>query len=100
FLKTMEYLKTHRPDAIILVDYPGFNIRIAERAKKLGIPVIWYISPQIWAWHRSRLYTLARVVDRMLVIFPFEVSLYREENVDVVHVGHPLFDVITVDKTR
>jgi lipid-A-disaccharide synthase len=100
FLKTMEYLKTHRPDAIVLVDYPGFNIRIAERAKKLGIPVIWYISPQIWAWHRSRLYTLARVVDRMLVIFPFEVGLYREEGVDVVHVGHPLFDVITVDKTR
>lgn len=100
FLGTVAYLKQHRPDALILIDYPGFNIRIAERAKRLGIPVIWYISPQIWAWHRSRLYTLARIVDRMLVIFPFEVNLYREENVDVVHVGHPLFDVITVDKSR
>lgn len=100
FMNTVAFLRKFRPDAIVLVDYPGFNIRIAERAKRLGIPVVWYISPQIWAWHRSRLYTLARVVDRMIVIFPFEVGLYREENVDVVHVGHPLFDVIEADMSR
>ncbi|MBI5155135.1 lipid-A-disaccharide synthase [Candidatus Poribacteria bacterium] len=100
FQSTVEYLQRTRPDAIILVDYPGFNLRIARKAKELGIPVIWYISPQIWAWHRSRLYTLARVVDKMLVIFPFEVGLYREENVDVQHVGHPLFDTIDITMTR
>ena len=100
FLETEAYLKKHRPDAIVLIDYAGFNIRMAERAKRLGIPVIWYISPQIWAWHKERIRILARVVDLMLVIFPFEVGLYRSKGVDVVHVGHPLFDVIRVDKSR
>lgn len=100
FLDTENYLKEHRPDAIILIDYAGFNIRMAERAKRLGIPVIWYVSPQIWAWHRERIHTLARVVDLMLVIFPFEVSLYRAKTVEVVHVGHPLFDVMKIDQTK
>ena len=100
FLDTEEYLRNHRPDAIILIDYAGFNIRMAERAKRLGIPVIWYISPQIWAWHKERIHTLARVVDLMIVIFPFEVSLYRKKDVDVVHVGHPLFDLIRIDQTK
>jgi lipid-A-disaccharide synthase len=100
FLDTENYLKEHRPDAIILIDYAGFNLRMAERAKKLGIPVIWYVSPQIWAWHKERIHTLARVVDLMMVIFPFEVGLYRAKNVHVEHVGHPLFDVITIDQTK
>lgn len=100
FLDTEAYLREHRPDAIILVDYAGFNIRMADRAKRLGIPVVWYISPQIWAWHKERIHTLARVVDLMIVIFPFEVSLYKAKNVDVVHVGHPLFDLIKIDRTK
>jgi lipid-A-disaccharide synthase len=100
FLATEAYLKEHRPDAIILIDYAGFNIRMAERAKRLGIPVIWYISPQIWAWHKERIHTLARLVDLMLVIFPFEVGLYRQKNVECVHVGHPLFDVMNIDQTK
>ncbi|MCC6547066.1 lipid-A-disaccharide synthase [Candidatus Sumerlaeota bacterium] len=100
FLDTEEYLRAHRPDAIILIDYAGFNIRMAERAKRLGIPVVWYISPQIWAWHKERIHTLARVVDLMIVIFPFEVSLYRAKDVDVAHVGHPLFDLINIDQTK
>ncbi|MEQ8820935.1 MAG: lipid-A-disaccharide synthase [Sumerlaeia bacterium] len=100
FYATVDHLREWQPDALILVDYPGFNIRIAEKAKQLGIPVIWYISPQIWAWHKSRLYTLAKLVDKMLVVFPFEVGLYREENVDVEHVGHPLFDLIKVERSR
>ncbi len=100
FLETEAYLREHRPDAIVLVDYAGFNIRMADRAKRLGIPVIWYISPQIWAWHKERIHTLARVVDLMMVIFPFEVGLYRAKNVDVVHVGHPLFDLIKIDQTK
>ncbi len=94
------FLRDKKPDGVILVDYPGFNLRIAEKAKKYGIPVIWYISPQIWAWHHDRLYKLAKYVTRMMVVFPFEVPLYKEENVDVVHVGHPLFDVIEVIKSR
>lgn len=100
FLDTEEYLREHRPDAIILIDYAGFNIRMAERAKRLGIPVVWYISPQIWAWHKERIHTLARVVDLMIVIFPFEVGLYRARNVNVVHVGHPLFDLVKIDQTK
>ncbi len=100
FLDTEKYLRDHRPDAIILIDYAGFNIRMAERAKRLGIPVIWYISPQIWAWHKERIHTLARVVDLMIVIFPFEVSLYRAKSVDVVHVGHPLFDLVKIDQSK
>lgn len=98
--QTEDWLRRNRPDAVILVDYPGFNLQIAEKAKKMGIPVVWYISPQIWAWHHNRLYKLAKVVDRMIVIFPFELPLYREEGVDAVHVGHPLFDVIKIDMTR
>lgn len=100
FAITKNALIKAKPDALILVDYPGFNIRIAEWANRRGIRVVWYISPQVWAWHRSRLYKLARIVDKMLVVFPFEVGLYREEGVDVEHVGHPLFDVIRVDSTR
>jgi len=100
FLDTEEYLRQNRPDAIILIDYAGFNLRMAERAKKLGIPVIWYVSPQIWAWHKERIHTLAKVVDLMMVIFPFEVGLYRAKNVHVEHVGHPLFDVIKIDQTK
>lgn len=100
FLDTEEYLRKHRPDALILIDYPGFNLRMAERAKRLGIPVIWYISPQIWAWHRERIHTLARVVDHMIVIFPFEHGLYKARNVQVSYVGHPLFDLIKIDQTK
>lgn len=100
FTQTENYLKRHRPDAIILIDYAGFNIRMAARARRLGIPVIWYISPQIWAWHKERITTLAKVVDLMLVIFPFETGLYRAKGVEVVHVGHPLFDVIKLDQTK
>ncbi|CAN5351986.1 lipid-A-disaccharide synthase [soil metagenome] len=100
FQDTEAYLAVNRPDAIILIDYAGFNIRMAERAKRLGIPVIWYISPQVWAWHKERIHTLARIVDLMIVIFPFEVKLYSEKNVQVAHVGHPLFDLIKIDQTK
>lgn len=100
FLDTEEYLRRHRPDCIILVDYPGFNIRMAERAKRLGIPVIWYISPQIWAWHKERIHTLARVVDHMIVIFPFELGLYKAKSVEATYVGHPLFDLIKIDQSK
>ena len=79
-------------DLLVLVDYPGFNLRLARHAKALGVPVAYYISPQVWAWKKGRLKTIAACVDRMLVIFPFEVDFYRAAGVPAVYVGHPLLD--------
>jgi len=84
----------YKPDAIILIDYPGFNLRIAEWAKKKGIPVIYYISPQVWAWKESRVKAIRKNVDKMLVILPFERAFYKKWNFDVEYVGHPLADVV------
>ena len=83
-----------KPDALVLIDYPGFNLRIAKWARKQGIPVIYYISPQIWAWHRSRVYDIRRDVDKMLVILPFEQAFFREYGMEVEYVGHPLLDAL------
>lgn len=87
-------------DAVVLIDFPDFNLRLAKEAKRLGIPVIYYISPQVWAWRKGRLAKIARVVDKMLVVFPFEVSLYRQVGVDVEYVGHPLADTVKCSLTR
>jgi len=84
----------YKPDAIILVDYPGFNMRIAEFAKQAGIKVFYYISPQIWAWKQSRVHKIKRTVDRMFVILPFEEEFYHRFNYKVDFVGHPLLDAI------
>jgi len=86
-------------DAVVLIDFPDFNLRLAKEAKRLGIPVIYYISPQVWAWRKGRLDKIARIVDKMLVVFPFEVSLYRQVGVDVEYVGHPLADTARCDLT-
>jgi lipid-A-disaccharide synthase len=83
-----------RPAAAVLIDFPDFNLRLAKELKKRGVPVVYYISPQVWAWRRGRVKTIAQVVDRMLVLFPFEVDFYRRFGVDVVHVGHPLVDEV------
>jgi len=85
-----------RPDLIILIDYPEFNLLIAGRAKRHGIPVMYYVSPQIWAWRSKRIDTIRRRVDRMVVILPFEKKLYQEAGVKVSFVGHPLLDLIEV----
>jgi lipid-A-disaccharide synthase len=84
----------YQPDALILIDFPGFNLRMATWAKKQGIRVIYYISPQIWAWKTSRVHTIKRVVDRMITILPFEQEFYQKFNIDVDYVGHPLLDTI------
>ena len=88
-------IKKFAPDAIILIDYPGFNIKIAKFAHKLGIKVYYYISPQVWAWKKRRVYTLKKVVDKMLVILPFEKEFYNEYDVDAHFVGHPLLDELS-----
>jgi len=82
------------PDALVLIDYPGFNLRIAKWAKKQGIQVIYYISPQIWAWHTSRVHDIKRDVDKMLVILPFEQDFYKQYGVEAEFVGHPLLDAL------
>ena len=82
------------PDVLILVDYPGFNLRIAEFAKKNGIKVFYYISPTVWAWHESRVKTIKKYVDKMFVILPFEQEFYQKHNYKVDFGGHPLTDVI------
>ena len=97
-LRNIEFCKKDilefRPDAVILVDYPGFNLRIAEFAHKAGLKVIYYISPQIWAWKQSRVHQIKKYVDLMLVILPFEKSFYDKFDFPVHFVGHPLLDAI------
>ncbi len=85
-------LAEDRPDLVVLIDFPDFNLRVARQAAKRGIPVVYYISPQIWAWRRSRIRQIAKDVTHMIVIFPFEEALYREHGVPVTYVGHPLMD--------
>ncbi|MBW2368491.1 MAG: lipid-A-disaccharide synthase [Deltaproteobacteria bacterium] len=85
-------IKRQRPDLLLLIDFPGFNLHIAATAKKLGIPVLYYISPQIWAWRSGRVKKIKARVNHMAVIFPFEAKFYRRQNVPVTFVGHPLLD--------
>jgi lipid-A-disaccharide synthase len=97
-LKNIRFCKSDilsfQPDILILIDYPGFNIRIAEWAKKEEIKTVYYISPQIWAWKESRVHTIKKCVDKMLVILPFEKDFYSKWNYKVEYVGHPLVKVI------
>jgi lipid-A-disaccharide synthase len=83
-----------KPDALILIDYPGFNLRIAKWAKQNGLKIIYYISPQVWAWKENRVKMIKECVDKMLVILPFEKDFYAKWNYDVEYVGHPLVEVI------
>jgi len=93
-------LKQRRPDLLILIDFPDFNLRLARIAKSLRIPVLYYISPQIWAWRRGRVHQIAKSVDRMAVVFPFEVDFYQSHGVNVTFVGHPLLETVTVERNR
>lgn len=94
-LKTVQntILET-QPDALILIDFPGFNLRIASFAKKIGLPVYYYISPKIWAWNQKRVHKIKKVVDRMFCILPFEKQFYKSFGMDIDYVGNPLMDAI------
>ncbi len=94
FVIVTRALRRIKPDLLILIDFPDFNFLVAKVAKKLQIPVLYYISPQIWAWRQSRVKTIRRLVDHMAVIFPFEAAFYRKHQVPVTFVGHPLLDRI------
>jgi len=98
--RLVAWAKVNRPDVLVVVDFPDFNVRLAKRIKRLGIPVVYYISPQIWAWRASRLETIRQVADLMLVIFPFEEEIYRKGNMPVEFVGHPLMDLARPTATR
>jgi len=97
-LKNMSFCKkdilAFQPDALILIDYPGFNLRMAKWAKENGLKVIYYISPQIWAWKENRIHQIKKNVDKMLVILPFEKAFYQKWNYQVDYVGHPLVEVV------
>ena len=85
-------LDKQRPDAVVLIDYPGFNLRFAKEVKKKNIPLLYYISPQVWAWGKGRIRIIKKLVDKMIVLFKFEEELYKKAEVPVVFVGHPLLD--------
>lgn len=93
-------MDARRPDVVVLIDYPGFNLRFAREVKRRGIRVLYYISPQVWAWNRGRVKRMARLVDRMKVVFPFEVEIYRKEGIDVEFVGHPLAEHLKTEGSR
>lgn len=90
FVDCCYLLRHRRPDALIVIDYPGFNLKLATKAHALGIPVIYYVSPKIWAWGKGRLEHIKKTVDHMAVVFPFEVPIYEQAGIPVSDVGHPL----------
>jgi lipid-A-disaccharide synthase len=94
YMKLKRIILSDPPDLLILIDYPDFNLRIARLAKRAGVRVLYYISPQVWAWRVGRVKKIGRLVDRMAVVFPFEVPFYEKEGVPVTFVGHPLVDAV------
>lgn len=95
-----EDISAYRPDAVVLIDYPGFNLRIAQYCKQMGIPVLYYISPQLWAWKENRIHAIKRDITRMFVILPFEKDFYAKHGMEVDFVGHPLLDVVDAAQAR
>ena len=93
-------LKEEPPRAVVLIDFPEFNLRVARQAKRFGIPVIYFIPPQVWAWRQGRVRVIARVATSVLVVFPFEVPLYESAGASVKFVGHPLLDALAAPPTR
>lgn len=99
FNRCVQELAT-KPDLVLLIDYPGFNLRLARKASEAGVPVVYFVSPQVWAWKPGRVREIARTVRRMLVIFPFEVDFYRKHGVEVTFVGHPLVEILKDEGPR
>lgn len=91
--RVQDEMRRRRPDLVIPIDYPGFNLRLARHARRVGVPVLYYIAPQVWAWHRSRMQRLAETTDRLAVILPFEEELFRRAGARAHFVGHPLADL-------
>ena len=98
--RMVEAAHAEKPNALVLIDFPDFNFRLASAIKKLGVPIVYYISPQLWAWRKSRMTVMKRLVDRVLVIFPFEEQIYRDAGVPVQFVGHPLVDLARAQEPK
>jgi lipid-A-disaccharide synthase len=93
-------LRDDRPRALVLIDFPEFNLRLARQARRAGVPVVYFVPPQLWAWRQGRVRQMARRVSQVLAVFPFETALYERHRVPVEFVGHPLLDVLPLDLTR
>jgi len=100
FNDTVEKIKKIKPDLIILIDNPGFNLRLAKRIKHLGIPIVYYVSPQVWAWGSKRIKKMKTLIDKMLVVFKFEEDLYKKNSIDCKFVGHPLIDIVKLSMDK
>jgi lipid-A-disaccharide synthase len=100
FDRLLDEVERRRPRLAVLIDYPDFNLRLARALRRRGVPVVYYVSPQLWAWRRGRIRTVRETAERMLVIFPFEESLYREAGVPVRFVGHPLVELVVPCEDR
>jgi lipid-A-disaccharide synthase len=98
--RLVDEARARKPDAAILVDFSGFHLRLAKRLREIRVPILYYVSPQLWAWRRGRIRQIRDLVDEMLVILPFEEELYRGERVPVRYVGHPLVDLVAPARTR
>jgi lipid-A-disaccharide synthase len=94
------WARSERPDVLVVIDFPDFNFSLARRVRRLGIPVVYYVGPQIWAWRRARINTIRKTVDLVLVILPFEAAIYREAGVPVQFVGHPLVELARASAPR
>jgi lipid-A-disaccharide synthase len=100
FRRLVDRVEASPPTAAILIDFPDFNLRLAKRVKDAGAPVIYYVSPQVWAWREGRIQQIARLANKMLVIFPFEEEIYQRAGVNVEFVGHPLVDTVRPTKSK
>lgn len=94
FNNAVEALKKFRPDVLVLIDYPDFNLKVAKKAKALGIKVLYYVSPQVWAWRKGRVPRIASLVNRMAVLLPFEEKIYKDAGLECDFVGHPILEEI------
>jgi lipid-A-disaccharide synthase len=98
FDQCTRWLEQEKPDLLFLVDYPGFNLRLAQKAHALGVPVCYYVAPQVWAWHKSRITLIRKIIQKLLVILPFEEEFFRKEKVSAVYVGNPLVEEMEFKK--
>ena len=92
FADCEKWLGNEKPDLLFLVDYPGFNLRLAERAHKTGVPVCYYVAPKVWAWNKNRVKTMKRIIRKLLVIFPFEIDFFKKHGIEATYVGNPLIE--------
>jgi len=100
FRRLADRVEAEPPSAAVLIDFPDFNLRLAKRLKHAGVPVVYYVSPQVWAWREGRVKQIQELVNKMLVILPFEEEIYRKAGVDVEFVGHPLIDMVRATKSK